>query len=73
MRIEISAGGIGYGTSVMEFSSVFDGFLSNMDSVISCFKRMKNYLIKQEIINLQNTQDLSIKDAEIFICLQILL
>lgn len=59
MRIEISAGGIGYGTSVMEFSSVFDGFLSNTDSVISCFKTIKNetYSLSGGAGNLQTALD----------------
>ena len=59
MRIEISAGGIGYGTSVMEFSSVFDGFLSNTDNVISCFKTVKNetYSLSGGAGNLQTALD----------------
>lgn len=59
MRIEISAGGIGCGTSIMEFSSVFDGFLSNTDSVISCFKTIKNetYSLSGGAGNLQTALD----------------
>ena len=59
MRIEISAGGIGYGTSVMEFSSVFDGFITNTDSVISCFKTIKNetYSLSGGTGNLQTALD----------------
>lgn len=42
MRIEISSGSIGSGASVMEFQSGFENFLSSADSVISCFKAIKN-------------------------------
>ena len=42
MRIEISSGSIGSGASVMEFQSGFESFLSSADSVISCFKTIKN-------------------------------
>lgn len=42
MRIEINSGGIGNGVSVMEFQSGFENYLSSADSIISCFKTVKN-------------------------------
>ena len=59
MRIEINAGGLGGSIAISEFQSDISKFISNVDSVISSFKTVKNeiYDINGGTTNLQEALD----------------
>ena len=59
MRIEINAGGLGGSIAISEFQSDISKFISNVDSVISSFKTVKNeiYDVNGGTTNLQEALD----------------
>ena len=59
MRIEINAGGLGGSIAISEFQSDISKFISNVDSVISSFKTVKNeiYDVNSGTTNLQEALD----------------
>ena len=42
MHIEINAGGLGSGIAIAEYQLNMSSFLSDAESVISCFKAVQN-------------------------------